>query len=62
MNFTNRPPSACTTSVTAASNSVSRSCNCAGVSAWVNAVKLDRSAKPIPHVTLADVSPMTPSK
>lgn len=33
-----------------------------GVSAWVNAVKLDRSAKPIPHVTLADVSPMTPSK
>ena len=56
MNFTTRPPSACTTSLTEPLNSMSRSDNSVGVSSWVSAVKPDRSAKPMPHVTLADAS------
>ena len=62
MNFTTRPPSACTTSVTAALNSASRFDNSAGVSRCVSEVKPVRSANPTPHDTLADVSRMTPSK
>ena len=58
MNFTTRPPSACTTSLTVPPNSTSRSDNSVGVSTCVSAVKPVRSANPTPHVTLCDVSRM----
>ena len=62
MNFTTRPPSACTTPLTVASNSLSSIDNSAGVRSCVSAVNPDRSAKPTPHTTFADVSRRTPSK
>ena len=62
MNFTTRPPSECTTLETVVLNSSSRLDNSAGVSCCVSAVKPDKSAKPMPHTTVSDVSRMTPSK
>ena len=62
MNFTTRPPSACTMSLTEPPNSVSRSSKSVGSSTCVSAVKPVRSANPTPHVTFADASVMTCSK
>ena len=62
MNFTSRLSSACTTSLTAAPNPLSRVDNSAGDSTWVSAVNPERSAKPTPHVTLSDGLRVTLSK